>query len=103
MREALVSLSFPKIARALLFVLVFFYLGFHALSGDRGVYAWLKENRRLELLQAELTDTMAKRQDFERKISLLRASSLDLDMLDEQARAVLGFAGTDEVVILNQQ
>jgi len=78
----------------------FFYLGFHAISGERGLVAWFKEGRRLEQLKEQLADAAAKREAYEKKIRLLSAGSLDLDMLDEQARSVLGFAGPDEVVII---
>lgn len=89
----------PKITRPLLLLLALFYLAFHAVSGERGLYAWFRENKRLELLQAELRETTEKREAYERKIHLLRPESIDLDMLDEQARSVLGFVGPDEVVI----
>ena len=39
---------------------------------------------------------------MEEKIRLLSPSSLDLDMLDERARAVLNMAKEDEFVILDQ-
>ncbi len=78
----------------------FFYLGFHALSGERGLVAWFTESRRLEALKEELTLTTRKREEFERKVRLLSNNSLDLDMLDEQARSVLGFTAADEMVIM---
>lgn len=80
-------------------VLIMFYLGFHAVSGERGLFALFKETRRLEQLNTELVDIRTKRDGLEKKIKLMSNNSLDLDMLDEQARNVLGLAGKDEVVI----
>ena len=79
-------------------VLVMFYLGFHAVSGERGVFALFKETRKLEKLQTELTEIKTKHEALERKVRLLSDNSLDLDLLDEQARRVMGMAGKDEIV-----
>ena len=83
-------------------VLILFYLGFHAVSGERGLFALFKENRKLEQLTQELADIRAKREALEKKVRLMSSKSLDLDMLDEQARNVLGYAGKDEVVIFTK-
>ena len=39
------------------------------------------------------------RRDLERDVALLRPESLDPDLLDERARAALGFAHPDELTI----
>lgn len=85
-------------AGPLVCVLVLFYLGFHAISGERGVAALFREKRELAALQAELASVRAKREALEVKVARLNSESLDLDLLDEQARRVLGMAGKDEVV-----
>lgn len=79
-------------------VFVLFYVCFHAISGDRGVVALFKENRRLEQLKTELAKVVAEREALDRKVRGLSSSSLDLDLLDERARLVLGMAGKNEVV-----
>jgi cell division protein FtsB len=86
----------------LICVLVLFYLGFHAVSGERGVFALFKENRRLAMLQSDLSELTAKREALEHKVKLLSSNSLDLDLLDEQARLVLGMAGKNEIVIFQK-
>ncbi len=80
-------------------VLVLFYLAFHSVSGERGVVALFKEDRNLELLKAELEQVRSEREALESKVHRLSSNSLDLDLLDEQARRVLGLAGKNEVVI----
>jgi cell division protein FtsB len=91
----------PDLKRAmgpLLCVFILFYLGFHMVSGDRGVVALFKESRKLAALEAEFTAIAAQRQALDKKVKLLSDSSLDLDLLDEQARLVLGMAGKNEIV-----
>lgn len=83
----------------MLCVLVLFYLGFHTVSGDRGLFALFKESRKLEALKVELSEVHAELGALEKKVSLLSGNSLDLDLLDEQARLVLGLVGRDELVI----
>jgi cell division protein FtsB len=83
----------------LLLAIGIFYFSFHALSGERGLYALLKENRKLDLLNSELHDVTMKRKDLEHRVSLLSDGSLDLDLLDEQSRIILNDAAEDEVVV----
>lgn len=95
------QLPWRKAAQSLALVFALFYLCFHAISGERGFYAWLKETRKLTIMRAELEQLKAEREEYERKIRLMSPSSLDLDMLDEQTRRVLGFVGKDEVVVFD--
>lgn len=85
--------------RSLFCVLVLFYLGFHAVSGERGVFALLSETNKLASLKTELAEMKDKHESLEKKIKQLSDSSLDLDLLDERVRIVLGMAGKDEVVV----
>jgi cell division protein FtsB len=70
------------------------YFGYHMVEGDRGLKAYAR-------LSAEIARAEAAK--LERQVKLLRSSSLDLDMLDEQARRVLGVIGPDEVVIVDRR
>lgn len=80
-------------------VLILFYLGFHTVSGERGVFALLRERHRLATLQEELQEVKSKRASIEKKVSRLGNGSVDLDLLDEQARRLLGNSGKNEVVL----
>lgn len=80
-------------------VLILFYLAFHTVSGERGVFAMLRETNKLETIKAEIAEIKSKRESLEKKVQKLSSNSIDLDLLDEQARNVLGRAGKDEVVI----
>jgi len=94
----MLSQIFRSFAKPGVVALVVFYLGFHVLSGDRGLYALLKENRRVELTRSELTRVKQDREKMEHRVRLLSTNSLDLDMLDQQARAVIGLSKSQEVV-----
>lgn len=100
MRAQSRKFTWQKAGGPLLLACAFFYIGVHAISGDHGLLAWFKETRRLAVLQAELADVTERHQAFERKVQLLSNHALDLDMLDEEARAELGFARSDEIIIL---
>ena len=88
-----------KIVGPMIVALTIFWLIFHVLSGSNGVYSLLKEERRLELLKAELSQVAGDRKDLEHKVHLMSDKTLDADMLDEQARTVLDDASENEVVI----
>lgn len=75
------------------------YFGYHSMQGRYGLQA----NRQFEIALAEQQAILASlRQDkskLEHRLSLLRAQSLDPDLLDENARRQLGFLHPNEVVL----
>ncbi len=88
-------------------VLVFFglafalssYFTFAAVQGDYGLFQRVEINAQKERLASELAEVTA---DVERMENLTRRLSdiyLDLDLLDQQARDVLGMIRADEIVI----
>lgn len=94
-----VNRSYGKVVGALLVTFLLFYLVAHALNGERGLYALFREQHHLQQLQAEMDVLMAKRKSLEHKEDMMRSSSLDPDLLDEQARRVLGMGGKGEMMI----
>jgi cell division protein FtsB len=103
LRQHLAARDFRKNARRLLtpllVVAMVFYFTFHVLSGEHGLYALFKEERKLARATAELETLTAKRKELEHRARLLDSRSLDLDLLDEEARHTLGLAGANEIVI----
>lgn len=91
-----------RLAGPLLLAAAIFYLCFHALSGERGLYALFRESHRLEQLKAERETLAKQRAEMEHKVRLLSSSSLDLDLLEEQARLTLGLTGKDEVMVITK-
>lgn len=94
--------SRPALGPLLFFAIAFalsLYFTFAAVQGDFGLF------RRAEIL-AETTDLKAQhtavQQEVARMENLTKRLSddyLDLDLLDERARAVLGMVRADEIVI----
>jgi cell division protein FtsB len=53
-------------------------------------------------LAADLNEAKAERERWERRVGLLKSDGLDPDMLDEQARALLGYADPHDLVMLRK-
>lgn len=78
------------------------YFSYHLIQGDRGLFAYLKLQQDIQTASAELAITTHEREKLEKRVDLLRPENLDLDMLEERARSVLGLAHPDELVIYNK-
>ena len=88
----------PYFSTAVLAALIF-YFGFQALTGDRGLLEARERDRLLAQKQAELTQLHTRRMDLEARAQLLRDTSLSADLLEERARALLGFVDAKDYVI----
>lgn len=75
------------------------YFAYHALEGRYGLLALHDLNSDLAELEARAAEAAEKKQALEAKVSALRRDNLDLDLLDERARAVLGYTEADEITI----
>lgn len=75
------------------------YFGYHAVQGDRGLIAWWNLRYEIEKADYELAAVTAEKQKIEHRVSLLRPESLDRDMLEERARAMLGVVGKDDLIV----
>jgi len=78
------------------------YFGYHAIEGDRGIHSYARLQKEVQLVQQALAETAKEKRQIERRVALLKADRLDLDMLDEQARRVLGLVRADELVIYGE-
>ena len=90
-----------RLVKPLLMVFAIFYLTFHVLHGERGLYALWRDQRELQTTQTELAKVRSEREQLELRVSHLRDNSLDLDLLDEQMRRMLGVMKPGEVVLMN--
>ena len=77
------------------------YLGYHGLYGDHGLITMLRLNTEIERLEFDLAAMQEERSVLERRIMSMRPESLDVDLLEEQARAQLGFAQPNDLVIFD--
>jgi cell division protein FtsB len=71
--------------------LVIGYFGVNAYTGNHGLRAKQDLDQQIAELTVELNSVRAERLDWERRVSLLQSDSLDPDMLDERARALLDY------------
>ena len=78
------------------------YFSYHAFSGNRGLVAWIDLTYRIEKAHFQLDNIRAERINLEHKVRMLRNESIDLDLLDEQSRRILGYAREDEIVIFTK-
>ena len=83
--------------------LVIGYFGVNAYSGNRGLRAKQDLDQQIEQLGAELAELKAEHAYWQRRVSLLRPESIDPDMLDERARALLNFADPRELILRRRQ
>jgi len=75
------------------------YFGYHAVQGDRGLLAWWSLRYEIEKADYELAAVTAEKKIIEHRVSLLRPESLDRDMLEERARAMLGVVHKDDLIV----
>ena len=75
------------------------YFTFAAIQGDYGVLARAEVNGQAQELTIELAALTAQVSEMENLTRRLSDDYLDLDLLDQQARDVLGLIRPDEVVI----
>ena len=78
------------------------YFAVHAYSGNHG----LKARQDIELEITELTRDLERlkveRGQWERRVSLLRSGSIDPDMLDERARALLEYSHPNDLILVRR-
>ena len=78
------------------------YFGYHAVQGERGLVAWLRLSQEVERIEASLQIAVAERASLEHNVALLSPDGLDLDMLEERARVVLGLAHPQDFIVLSE-
>jgi cell division protein FtsB len=75
------------------------YFAYAAFQGDYGLMQRYRVEQKEVLLRAELAELRTERAMMANKTARLGEDYLDLDLLDERARAVLGFIRADEILI----
>ena len=75
------------------------YLTFAALQGEHGLFRLFQVEAQETRLRAELATVQTERSAVANKTRRLSAEHLDLELLDEQARRVLGLGRPDEIIV----
>jgi cell division protein FtsB len=76
------------------------YFGVNAFTGAHGLRAQADLDKQLASMDDELGHLKAERAVWERRVALLRSDKIDPDMLDERARALLGYVDPRDVTLL---
>jgi cell division protein FtsB len=79
------------------------YFGVNAYTGKYGLHAQQALDHEIVALTTELARLKQERATMEQRVSLLRAESLDPDMLDERARFQLEFAHPRDLVRITKR
>ncbi len=75
------------------------YFTFASVQGDFGLFRRIQIEADADVLRADLAQLTVEVESLRNKTRRLSDDFLDLDLLDQQARDVLGLARGDEVVI----
>ncbi|MEM9393259.1 MAG: septum formation initiator family protein [Pseudomonadota bacterium] len=75
------------------------YFVMHAIQGEYGLFNRIQLEAEEQRLIKELTALETDLAAIENKTRRLSDSYLDLDLLDQQARDILGYARADEILI----
>src|SRR5215470_11533378 len=76
------------------------YFAYHAIQGERGLFAWMQLNQQLKQTRALADAVATQRSELENRVRRLSNASLDPDLLEERVRSMLNLGREDEVVIL---
>lgn len=80
-------------------ILVGGYFGLAAIQGDSGLFERIQIEAEADELRLELAALQAETAHFETLTQRMSDTFLDLDLLDEQAREILGYLRADEIVL----
>ncbi len=80
-------------------ILVGGYFGLSAIQGDSGLFQRIQVEAEAEELRLELAALQAETSHLETLTRRMSDDFLDLDLLDEQAREILGYLRSDEIVL----
>ena len=99
----MVGRGLKRLARASGWPLVFCaltgYFCWNATQGAHGLVADAQRKAQLQQAESDLAAAQAERNHWEIRVSGLRDNNLNLDTLDERARAMLNLAHPNEIIV----
>lgn len=97
------NISKPLFIAYFIALAVILYFALCTIFGEKGLVVYSSLSKQTANKENIKQDLSAKMQVKENMVKGMNLNSLDLDLLDEQARRVLGYSGKNEVVIYQDQ
>jgi cell division protein FtsB len=79
---------------------IFLYITFHTIQGERGLIAFMQIHGEVLAAKKIQQTLISKKNRLQNKVALLSTKSLDIDMLEERVRIMLGYSLPNETIIL---
>ena len=79
------------------------YFVWHAVNGERGLKTKDEYEHEIASLRGELNDLKAEHGSWDHRIALLSGREIDRDLLDEEARSLLGRVKKNDLVVFLQR
>lgn len=76
------------------------YFGYHAVHGERGLRAHRNFDQEIAALSVQLDSLQSKRKELEHRVNQFEPSSVDRDLLDEEARRNLGWLHPNDRILV---
>ena len=76
------------------------YFAWHVIAGERSMFRLMSLERSITKISTQYEREHARREHLEARVVKLRPGSIDPDLLEERARAVLGYARPDERIVI---
>ena len=96
------STKFKNLMWQMVIVFICIYFGFYTVNGDRGLLHYFHLVQEIDYAKQVAAQYHHERLKLEDKVRLLSSESLDLDLLDEQAKMVLNLMREDEFIIVDE-
>lgn len=90
---------FVQVAVPALGVCILAYFVYHSVQGDYGLLSLIRLGTEVERAHGNLATLTREREALERKVGLLQADGMNMDMLEERSRSLFHILRDDEVVI----
>jgi cell division protein FtsB len=82
---------------------IILYFCFFIIFGDKGLIKLFALQNQIDNKELSRQEAANKMQNKKNMVNGMKPESLDIDLLDEQARKTLGYAGKNEVIIYQDQ
>ena len=90
---------FKAVAAPTVFAALLVYAGYYLVYGDYGLLSYREARQQLKMVSESFHRISSERKIMESRVSLLRPTGVDPDVLDERARVLLGRAHPNDFII----